>query len=108
MVRKNLEQVEKFSQRDRWNSLSESDTEAIAESLAHLPNGLSQEDELGEVTEVVETIIDYLTQNGVMNPGLLYEPPFTDIHDAGLDGMFGEDDANFLVKKVRSFSETVA
>lgn len=28
----------------------------------------------------VENIIDYLTQNGVMNPGLLYEPPFTDLH----------------------------
>ena len=48
MVRKHLEQVEEFSGRDRWNELSESDTEAIADSLAHLPNGLPQEDELAK------------------------------------------------------------
>ena len=55
----------------------------------------------------VENIIDYLTQNGVMNPGLLYEPPFTDIHDEGLDGVFNDDEADDLVTLVRSFNETV-
>ena len=55
----------------------------------------------------VENIIDYLTQNGVMNPGLLYEPPFTDIHDEGLDGLFKDDEADDLVTLVRSFNETV-
>ena len=48
MVRKHLERVEEFSGRDRWNELSESDTEAIAETLAHLPNGLPKEDELAK------------------------------------------------------------
>jgi type I site-specific restriction endonuclease len=28
----------------------------------------------------VEQVIDLLTQQGVMNPHLLYEPPFTDFH----------------------------
>ncbi|BAY20221.1 type III restriction enzyme res subunit (plasmid) [Anabaenopsis circularis NIES-21] len=55
----------------------------------------------------VETIIDYLTQNGVMDAGLLYEPPFTDLHYEGLDGVFGADDADGIVSIVRSFSETV-
>ena len=55
----------------------------------------------------VETIIDYLTQNGVMNPGLLYESPFTDIHYEGLDGVFNEDDAEKIVSLVRSFNSTV-
>ena len=55
----------------------------------------------------VENIIDYLTQNGVMNPGLLYEPPFTDIHDEGLDGVFNDDEADEIVGLVRSFNETV-
>ena len=55
----------------------------------------------------VETIIDYLTQNGVMNPGILYESPFTDIHYQGLDGVFNEDDADQIVMLVRSFNETV-
>lgn len=56
----------------------------------------------------VENIIDYLTQNGVMNPGLLYEPPFTDIHDEGLDGVFKDDEADDILALVGSFNETVA
>ena len=55
----------------------------------------------------VDTIIDYLTQNGVMDPGLLYEPPFTDIHDEGLDGVFEDNDADQVVAVVRSFNDTV-
>ena len=55
----------------------------------------------------VETIIDYLTQNGVMNPGLLYEQPFTNIHSGGLDGVFADKEADAIVAIVRSFNETV-
>ena len=55
----------------------------------------------------VETIIDYLTQNGVMDPGLLYEPPFTDLHHQGLDGVFEDDDADQIVALLHSFNETV-
>ena len=55
----------------------------------------------------VENIIDYLTQNGVMNPELLYESPFTDLHYEGLDGAFDEDDADQIVTLVRSFNKTV-
>ena len=53
----------------------------------------------------IENIIDYLTQNGVMNPGLLYESPFTDIHSNGLDGVFNDDEADEIVGLVRSFNE---
>lgn len=55
----------------------------------------------------VETIIDYLTQNGIMDPGLLYEPPYTDTHPEGLDGVFGDDEADNIVSIVRSFNATV-
>ena len=55
----------------------------------------------------VETIIDYLTQNGILDPGQLYESPFTDAHPDGLDGVFKDNDANQIVEIVRSFTETV-
>ena len=45
----------------------------------------------------INQIIDYLTQNGVMDPGLLYEPPFTDYTASGLDGLFEDHDANRIV-----------
>ncbi|MBE9044308.1 DEAD/DEAH box helicase family protein [Pleurocapsales cyanobacterium LEGE 10410] len=53
----------------------------------------------------VENVIDYLTQNGVMNPGLLYESPFTDAHSSGLDGVFNDDDADEIVALVRAFNK---
>ena len=41
----------------------------------------------------VNQIIDYLTANGVMDPGLLYEQPFTNFSPRGLDGVFKGKDA---------------
>lgn len=54
----------------------------------------------------LENIIDYLTPNGVMDPGLLYEADFIG-HDDGLDGFFKDDDADQIISLVRSFNETV-
>ena len=48
----------------------------------------------------VEMIIERLTRNGVMEPGQLYEPPFTGIHYEGLDGAFGDADAQAIVEIV--------
>jgi type I restriction enzyme R subunit len=38
--------------------------------------------------EFVNLIIDHLTEHGVMDAGLLYESPFTDISPRGPDGIF--------------------
>jgi type I restriction enzyme, R subunit len=45
----------------------------------------------------IDQIISYLIQNGTMDPGLLYEPPFTDLHDEGLDGLFGDAGASSII-----------
>ena len=45
----------------------------------------------------VEMIIDHLTQRGIMDPGLLYEQPFTGIHYEGLDGVFPSAIADEIV-----------
>lgn len=50
----------------------------------------------------IEMIIDRLTQNGMMNPGLLHEPPFTALHHEGLDGAFGDSDAEAIVDTIRT------
>jgi type I restriction enzyme R subunit len=54
----------------------------------------------------IDQIIDYLTQNGVMDPGLLYEAPFTDYNSTGLDGVFGNDDASGIVSVLDSIRRT--
>lgn len=55
----------------------------------------------------VETIIDFLTTNGVMDPGLLFEAPFTDGHPEGVEGMFGDEDVDNIIAIVRGFNERV-
>jgi type I restriction enzyme R subunit len=45
----------------------------------------------------VEMVIDRLTRSGVMDPGQLYEPPFTSLHHEGLEGTFGDGDADAIV-----------
>lgn len=45
----------------------------------------------------IDLIIDYLSSNGVIEPELLYEAPFTDYSPSGLDGVFSDSDANGIV-----------
>lgn len=53
----------------------------------------------------VEEIIDQLTQKGIIDPGILYEPPFTDLHQEGLDGVFTQEaDADNIITIISSFN----
>ncbi len=54
----------------------------------------------------IDQVIDYLTQNGVMDPGLLYESPFTDYSSTGLDGVFENNDADGIVSILGSIRES--
>ena len=56
----------------------------------------------------VEMIIDRLTTSGEIEPGQLYEPPFTGVHQQGLDGAFGDADADALVALVNEVNRLVA
>jgi type I restriction enzyme, R subunit len=47
----------------------------------------------------VRTIMSYLTKNGTINKEMLFEPPFTDLNDQGLIGVFENDaDVTKIVK----------
>ena len=56
----------------------------------------------------VEMIIDRLATSGEIEPGQLYEPPFTAIHQQGLDGAFGDADADAIVSLVNEVNRMVA
>lgn len=42
--------------------------------------------------ELVDMIVEHLTENGIMNAERLYESPYTDLHPLGVDGLFQEAD----------------
>lgn len=46
----------------------------------------------------VNLIIDELTANGVMEPGRLFESPYTDTASAGVDAFFVEDEVDVIVE----------
>jgi type I restriction enzyme R subunit len=56
----------------------------------------------------VEMIIDRLTVHGVVTVEQLYEPPFTGVHQQGLDGAFGPQEADALVAAVEATRQLVA
>lgn len=60
-----------------------------------------------EQIRFVNFIVDYLTKNGVMDPERLYEQPFTDINDKGLDGVFKDVAASEVILMIRAVNESV-
>ena len=50
----------------------------------------------------INMIIDHLTANGIMDPGVLYEPPFTDIAPRGPEDLFPEGDIEEIIAVIES------
>ena len=48
----------------------------------------------------INTIIAYLTKNGMIDKHMLFESPFTNIHDQGLLGVFDEVAATKVIKLI--------
>ena len=58
--------------------------------------------------EFLNLVIDHLTAKGVMDPSLLYEAPFTDFDDMGVEGVFPKADVVKLVGILREVEERSA
>ena len=58
----------------------------------------------------IETIIDQLAARGVIEPGALYEPPFTSIHAGGPDALFsGKTQViDGIFERVERFEKTLS
>jgi type I restriction enzyme R subunit len=58
--------------------------------------------------EFVNLIVDHLTENGAMDPALLYSSPYIDFSPRGIDGVFEANDAAEIVDILRSVTATAA
>jgi len=58
--------------------------------------------------EFINLIIDHLTEHGVMDPGLLYESPFTDINPQGPEGVFTSGQVDQLVSLLNEIRQRAA
>lgn len=58
--------------------------------------------------EFIDMIIEHLTEKGTMDPGLLYESPFTDIAPTGPERVFDLQRTSQLIKAIEQFNESAA
>jgi len=53
----------------------------------------------------INTIIDYLTKNGIIDKAMLFEPPFTHAHQDGLLGLFDDAQAGKVIQLIDSVND---
>lgn len=56
--------------------------------------------------EFVGMVIEHLTRNGVIDPGLLYDSPFSDLTPDGPDSIFDEQDVDRFLERLRTLNQT--
>jgi type I restriction enzyme R subunit len=55
--------------------------------------------------QFLNMIINHLTEKGIIDPKILYESPYTDMSDMGINGIFEQDDVFHIVHLLKSVSE---
>jgi type I restriction enzyme R subunit len=58
--------------------------------------------------EFIDMIVEHLTEKGVMDPGLLYESPFTDISPSGPEKVFNLERTKDLIRMIDQFNDSAA
>lgn len=56
--------------------------------------------------EFITMVVEHLTDQGLMDPALLYDPPFTDIAPTGPEQIFEEEKVGRLVARIREFNSS--
>jgi type I restriction enzyme R subunit len=56
--------------------------------------------------EFINMVIEHLTDQGIMDPALLYDPPFTDVAPTGPDDLFGDQQVTQLFAKINTLNES--
>jgi len=78
-----------------------SDTGSLNHSIIFINAGFIQQANLrADQITFVDTIISYLTKNGMIEKKMLFEPPFTNMHDQGLLGVFDDADASKVIQLI--------
>jgi type I restriction enzyme R subunit len=56
--------------------------------------------------EFINMVIEHLTDQGMMDPGLLYEPPFTGLAPTGPEHLFDESKVTKLFTKIKAINDS--
>lgn len=78
------------------------DTQAAKSALGKFVNSPALN---SQQIRFVDTMIQYLTVNGVIDPEALFAPPFTDISSNGLTDVFNQEEAADIVSLVERVNQ---
>jgi len=78
------------------------DAKAAKEAFGDL---LSRSDLRADQIRFIDQLITHLTINGIIDKRMLAEPPFTEINDQGLFGVFGEEDQDRIISIVERVNQ---
>jgi type I restriction enzyme R subunit len=78
------------------------DRDAATHALAGFINGKTLS---AAQHDFVALVVEHLTANGTMDPGLLYEPPFTSISPGGPEALFRDADVDALIAAIRAVDD---
>ena len=52
----------------------------------------------------INTLIQSFTKNGIIEPAMLFEPPFTNLNENGVIGVFDDADAHKIISIIRQIN----
>ncbi len=71
-------------------------------------NYLNGQNHTADQIQFINFIINHLSRNGVIEPKLLYDRPFTDLHEEGLEGLFPDEQADELVAIIQKINDSAS
>ena len=84
-------------------SLVDLDRKSVTDAFGDFLNsGTASAAQIGFINMVIE----HLTDQGVMDPALLYEPPFTGIAPTGPEHLFDENNVTRLFKTIQQMNDS--
>jgi type I restriction enzyme R subunit len=104
IVRSGSARVRPFCRHSRYSALG-LDRAAAKEAFAKF---IESKTPTGNQIEFINVIIDHLTDQGYMDPGLLYASPFIDFSPKGVDGLFTADQVTAIFSILDGIRETAA
>jgi type I restriction enzyme R subunit len=54
----------------------------------------------------MDTIINFFSVKGIIEPSMLFEPPFTDLNSSGIMGVFDEDTSTRIISLIHDINYT--
>lgn len=79
------------------------DRDAVSEAFSEFLSGGSA---TVQQIEFINMVIEHLTDQGAMDPALLYEPPFTYIAPTGPEKLFDDEKVARLITRIRAINDS--